>query len=374
MKEQWFVGLMTGTVLDGQIDVALLRTDGDHVSKFGFYDLVPYQKEICDLLQETIDAAKKWQFEGPEPDIFVKAERALTLAQAEAVAHLLKKAKLSTTEIAAVGFHGQTVLHRAPTKTLKGQTRQLGDGKLLANQLGIPVVYDFRSADIGVGGQGAPLCPSYHAALLNQAGADPDTAILNLGGVANLTWQSKSGRLIAFDTGPANAPINDWVKSLGLGEMDRDGMLARAGSADQHRLAELLNHSYFDTPFPKSLDRFDFNASMAAGCSAEDGAALLTEFTASAVSKGLELLPHRPTRLILGGGGRRNLALVDAIARRARVSVENADDYGWRGDAIEAECFAYLAARRMANQPISWPDTTGVPKAMTGGRIARPAG
>jgi len=374
MKEQWFVGLMTGTVLDGQIDVALLRTDGDHVSKFGFYDLVPYQKEICDLLQETIDAAKKWQFEGPEPDIFVKAERALTLAQAEAVAHLLKKAKLSTTEIAGVGFHGQTVLHRAPTKTLKGQTRQLGDGKLLANQLGIPVVYDFRSADIGVGGQGAPLCPSYHAALLNQAGADPDTAILNLGGVANLTWQSKSGRLIAFDTGPANAPINDWVKSLGLGEMDRDGMLARAGSADQHRLAELLNHQYFDTPFPKSLDRFDFNASMAAGCSAEDGAALLTEFTASAVAKGLELLPHRPTRLILGGGGRRNLALVDAIARRARVSVENADDYGWRGDAIEAECFAYLAARRMANQPISWPDTTGVPKAMTGGRIARPAG
>lgn len=374
MKEQWFVGLMTGTVLDGQIDVALLRTNGDHVSEFGLYDLVPYQQDICNLLEDTIDAAQKWQFEGPEPNIFVNAERALTLAQAEAVAHLLKKAKLSTTEIAGVGFHGQTVLHRAPTKTLKGQTRQLGDGKLLANQLGVPVVYDFRSADIGVGGQGAPLCPSYHAALLNQAGAGADTAILNLGGVANLTWQSKSGRLIAFDTGPANAPINDWVKSLGLGEMDRDGMLARAGSADQRRLAELLDHQYFDTPFPKSLDRFDFNASMAAGCSAEDGAALLTEFTASAVAKGLELLPHRPTRLILGGGGRRNLALVDAIARRARVLVENADDYGWRGDAIEAECFAYLAARRMANQPISWPDTTGVPKAMTGGRLARPAG
>ncbi len=373
MKAQWFVGLMTGTVLDGQIDVALLRTDGESVAEFGPYDLVPYPQDIRDLLEETLNTAREWAFEGPEPEIFAKAERALTLAQGDAVDGIAKQAGLPLTEIAAVGFHGQTVLHRAPTSTDKGRTRQLGDGQLMADKLGVPVVYDLRSADVEAGGQGAPLCASYQAALLKRIDAGADTAILNLGGVANLGWKSADGRVIAFDTGPANAPINDWVKSHGLGEMDRDGALAKKGDVDEARLAQLLTHPYLFAPFPKSLDRFDFLADMAKGASPEDGAALLTAFSAAAVGKALDLLPERPTRLIVSGGGRRNPTLMRNLSERANVTVTNADTYGWRGDAIEAECFAFLAARRLSNLPIGFPDTTGVPQAMTGGRLATPS-
>ncbi|MBM1218603.1 anhydro-N-acetylmuramic acid kinase [Ponticoccus sp. SC2-23] len=372
MTAKWFAGLMTGTVLDGQIDVALVRTDGDSIAEFGHYDLVPYPQNIRDLLEETLAAARTWNFEGAEPEVFTRAEHALTVAQAEAVADVAQAARLPLTDIAAVGFHGQTVLHRAPTAARRGKTRQLGDGQLMADRLGIPVVYDLRTADVEAGGQGAPLCATYHAALLARAGAGADTAILNLGGVANLSWQSEDGQLVAFDTGPANAPINDWMKSLGLDEMDRDGALAATGHVDESRLAPLLEHPYLSAPYPKSLDRFDFTADMARGLSPEDGAALLTAFSAAAVGKGLDLLPVRPTKLIVAGGGRRNPTLMKAIAQRAGVGVEDADIHGLRGDAVEAEGFAFLAARRLLGRPISYPGTTGVPAPMTGGQLATP--
>ena len=372
MTARWFAGLMGGTVLDGLIDVALLRTDGERVAEFGPYELVPYRRELRDLLEETLGAARFWNFQGPEPESFSTAERELTIAQSDAVAELVRGTGMPLSGIAAVGFHGQTVLHRGTTPGARGRTRQLGNGQLMADRLGIPVVYDLRSADVNMGGQGAPLCASYHAALLDRAGAGPDTAVLNLGGVANLSWRSALGRLIAFDTGPANAPLNDWVKSAGLGEMDRDGALAQAGSVDERRLEDLLNHPYFVQPFPKSLDRFDFAADMAKGLSPEDGAALLTAFAASAVGKGLDLLPNRPKRLIVSGGGRHNPTLMKSIAERANVAVGNADGYGWRGDAVEAECFAYLAARRIVGLPISFPDTTGAPRPMNGARVAMP--
>lgn len=372
MEPRWFAGLMTGTVLDGHVDVALLRTDGERVEEFGPYDLVPYPQEIRGLLEEAVDAARKWNFEGPEPAVFARAEKALTEAQADAVAQLAGKADMDLTEIAAVGFHGQTVLHRAPTKSERGRTRQLGDGQLMADRLGVPVVFDLRSADVKAGGQGAPLCATYHAELLERIGAGPEAAVLNLGGVANLSWKGADGRLVAFDTGPANAPINDWVKSLGLGEMDRGGELAGAGKVDEERLAELLIHPYLSAPFPKSLDRYDFTEEMAKGLPPEDGAALLTAFTASAVGKALDLLPQRPVRLVVSGGGRRNPVLMEEIAKRAGVTVEDADKHGWRGDAVEAECFAFLAARRVADLPITFSGTTGAPGAMTGGRLASP--
>ncbi len=363
---------MTGTVLDGNIDVAFLRTDGVDIFECGGYALIPYPQDIRDLIAKAIDAARAWNFTGPEPDIFAEAEARLSMAQAEALAQLAASEGMSLSSIAAIGFHGQTVLHRAPTPDSYGRTRQLGDGRLMARHLGVPVVFDLRSDDVAAGGQGAPLCASYHAALLHRAGAGADTAVLNLGGVANLSWQSTDGRLIAFDTGPANAPINDWVASCGLGEMDRNGALASAGIVDEARLNQLLDYPYFAEAFPKSLDRFDFPSTMALGCSAEDGAALLTAFAAAAVGRGLDLLPRRPDRLFVSGGGRHNSALMRQISERASVAVLDADDLGWRGDAVEAECFAFLAARRMAGLPISFPDTTGVPTPMTGGRIALP--
>jgi anhydro-N-acetylmuramic acid kinase len=232
------------------------------------------------------------------------------------------------------------------------------------------VVYDFRSADVAAGGQGAPLSAAYHQALLRSLGTGGDTAVLNLGGVANVTWWDGADSLVAFDAGPANAPINDFVKARGHGDMDRDGALALAGQVDEERLARLLTHPYLTAPYPKSLDRFDFGASMADGLGLEDGAATLTAFTCGAVGKALDILPRRPTRLVVCGGGRHNPAIMAMLETRARVEAIPAEAVGWRGDAIEAECFAFLAVRVLRGMPISFPTTTGAPRPMQGGRIA----
>lgn len=371
MQPAWAIGLMTGTVLDGNIDIAAIRTDGERVAEFGPWRLAPYRQEVRALLAQAVQAALAWRFEGPEPAVFAAAERALTLAQAEAVADFLAGEGIGAGEVAAIGFHGQTVLHRAPTGERKGDTRQLGDGALMARQLGIDVVYDFRTADVRAGGQGAPLVASYHAALMRSIGAGPETAVLNLGGVGNLSAFADATRVLAFDTGPGNAPLNDWIKQHGRGEMDRDGAFARAGRVDELRLARLLRHPYLVAPYPKSLDRHDFTAAMAEGLAFEDGAATLAAFTAGAVGRGLDLLPVRPQRLIVCGGGRRNPAIMAELNARTGAEAVPAETVGWRGDAIEAECFAFLAMRRKAGLPISFPLTTGVPEPMTGGRIAR---
>ena len=413
----WAVGLMTGTVLDGNVDIALIRTDGVSVQASGPWTLAPYPAGIRPLLQRALDAARAWAFEGPEPPVFAEAEAALTRAQSAAVQAFLASAPVAALNIipSVVGFHGQTVLHRAPVAGQPGATRQLGDGALMASLLGIPVVHDFRSADVRAGGQGAPLSACYHAALLR--GAPPGTAVLNLGGVGNLTWMGPNGAgpgrfgpdevgpnglgpdgigsdrvssdwvssdwvglggegtdraLIAFDTGPANAPINDWIERHTGAAMDRDGALARAGRVDEARLIRLLQHPYFAAPPPKSLDRFGFTAAMADGLNLQDGAATLTAFAAAAVGRALDLLPHRPTQLAVCGGGRRNPALMDALRARAGAEVLTAEDLGWRGDAVEAECFAFLAVRTLRGLPISFPGTTGVPMPMTGGTLSAP--
>lgn len=371
MEPMWAVGLMTGTVLDGNIDVALLRTDGERIDGFGAYTLAPYSQPIRALLEESLAQARKWNFDGPEPQIFAEAEDALTRAQSAAVAALVQDAGLRPSDIGVVGFHGQSVLHRAPQAGRIGATRQLGDGRLMHELLGIPVAYDFRSADVRAGGQGAPLAALYHKALLGMIGAtDGRTAVLNLGGVANVTYWDGGGSLVAFDAGPANAPLNDFIKSLGLGEMDRDGAMALRGKVDEERLERLLTHPYLSAPYPKSLDRFDFLASMADGLGPEDGAATLTAFTTDAVGKALDILPQRPERLVVSGGGRHNPAIMNMLAQRARVEAVPAESVGWRGDAIEAECFAFLAIRVLRGLPISFPTTTGAPHPLTGGVIA----
>ena len=370
MKPIWAVGLMTGTVLDGNIDVALLKTDGETVETFGAYTLAPYPQAIRDTLELTLTQARKWNFEGPDPAIFAEAEQALTRAQSAAVRQLVESSGLSMADIGIVGFHGQSVLHRAPQPGRIGATRQLGDGALMHELLGVPVAYDFRSADVRAGGQGAPLAAIYHQALLRGLGTHGEVAVLNLGGVANVTYWNGSETLIAFDTGPANAPLNDFMKERGLGNMDRDGALARSGKVDEARLAKLLEHPYLSAKPPKSLDRFDFTASMAEGLDPATGAATLTAFTTAAVGKGLDRLPARPTKLIVCGGGRHNPMIMEMLKNRAGVEAVPAEAVGWRGDAIEAECFAFLAVRVLRGLPISFPTTTGAPEPMTGGRLA----
>lgn len=374
INSSWAIGLMTGTVLDGYIDVALLRTDGEHIVEFGPYSLEPYDSGVIDVLKETLEAALAWQFNGPEPAIFAEAEKLITEQQSNAVANVLKRAGISVSEISVIGLHGQSVLHRPPKDGIPGRTRQLGDGQRMSQILGIPVAWDFRSADVAAGGQGAPLAPVYHQALLQHAATTSklgeNTAVLNLGGVANLTWWDGDKHLIAFDTGPANAPVNDWVGQHTSLKMDVDGKLAASGQVDESRLAGLLKHPYLSAVYPKSLDRFDFSASMANGLNLQDGAALLTAFSATAVGKALGLLPERPETLVLCGGGRHNPSLVKAIQARATVNTVDADDIGWRGDAIEAECFAFLAMRVLRKLPLSFPSTTGVLVNCCGGQVA----
>ncbi|WP_375449628.1 anhydro-N-acetylmuramic acid kinase [uncultured Devosia sp.] len=370
MDPIWAVGLMTGTVLDGNIDVALLRTDGETVETFGAYTLAPYDRSVRDLLERGQAEARVWNFDGPEPAIFAAAEDALTRAQSAAVQHLVNSAGLDMADIGIVGFHGQTMLHRAPQPGRIGATRQLGDGALMARLLGTRVAFDFRSADVAAGGQGAPLSAGYHQALLRTLGTHGETAVLNLGGVANITWWDGADTLIAFDTGPANAPLNDFMKARGLGEMDRDGALAASGTVAETRLERLLHHPYLAAPYPKSLDRFDFTAAMADRLDDSAGAATLTAFTTAAVGKGLDLLPRRPDKLIVCGGGRHNPTIMTMLTQRAGVEVVSAEAVGWRGDAVEAECFAFLAVRVLRGLPISFPTTTGVLEPMLGGRLA----
>ncbi len=369
----WTLGLMTGTALDGAVDAALLRSDGERIAELGPWGLFPYSAEERVTLAEAINDARQWNFVGPEPGSFRPAEQVLTDIHAQAITRLLDQAGMKPADIHCAGLHGLTVLHQAPKGGQPGRTRQLGDGAALARRVGMPVIHDFRSNDVGAGGQGAPLAPVYHAALLAFSGIAPPAAVLNLGGVANITcWDGATESLAAFDTGPANGPINEWVERLGLGIMDRDGALARAGQVDEARLAHWLAHEFFAAPFPKSLDRYDFNADLAKGLSAADGAASLTALSAAGIQRAFDHLPTRPATLILCGGGRKNPALVAEITARTGARIMQAEEVGWRGDAIEAEAFAFLAARSLRQLPLSFPGTTGVTAPLSGGCLSLP--
>ncbi len=291
------------------------------------------------------------------------------ISEAEEVlhkSHLEVVSALAVDGADLIGFHGQTVLHR-PDRRL---TWQIGDGDRLARDAGVPTVFDFRCADVAAGGQGAPFAPLYHAALVKQAGLVDAVGVLNLGGVANITLVGQG--LLAFDTGPANGLLDQWVEQAGHGRFDKDGALAAKGRVHADRLAHLMDHPYFGQVPPKSLDRYDFDLAGVQGLSVEDGAATLTAFTARSVAAALDLLPERPVSLIASGGGSNNPTLLDMIAAQTGCRVETADTKGWDGDAIEAQCFAYLAARSVRGLPLSVPGTTGVPAPLTGGRLALP--
>jgi anhydro-N-acetylmuramic acid kinase len=363
MKPVWAIGLMTGTALDGFVDVALIRTDGELVHEFGAFALFPYADADRTILQDAVAAARAWAFDGAEPAIFVQAEATITAIYASAIKQLLVQANMTPTEIAYVGGHGLTVLHRPDL----GRTRQLLDGAALAKAVGIDVVYDFRTADMVAGGQGAPLAPIYHAAILAKAKFEPPSAILNLGGVANVTWWGGGLELAAFDTGPANGPINEWVEAHGQGSYDRDGAIAARGRVHEGRLLEILDNPWFDAPYPKSLDRYDFDAGLVRGLSLEDGAATLTALVGACLDLALAQLPSRPKTLIVAGGGRKNPVMMADIAARCGVAVIDADSVGLRGDAVEAECFALLAVRSARGMALSFPATTGVSVPTTGG-------
>lgn len=357
------IGLMSGTSLDG-VDAAWVETDGVCVGAFGPRLTLPYDGGLRADLRLLLDRAPAL---APDDPMVTDCARRLTARHIEAARAVIEMAGERPD---LLGFHGQTILHRPAA----GRTWQIGDAEALARAVGVPVAYDFRSADVAAGGQGAPLAPVFHAALA--LGMAPPLAVLNLGGVGNVTWIGADGALVAFDTGPANGPLDDWARRHTSEPCDRGGALARAGRADEAVLARLMAHPYFAAPSPKSLDRLDFSALLASsgleGLSAADGAATLVAFTARAVAAAR--LPAPPRRWLVGGGGRHNPAIMAALRALLPAPVEPVEAAGWDGDALEAQCFGFLAARVARGLPLSFPGTTGAPAPLPGGKIARPPG
>ncbi|CUH80229.1 anhydro-N-acetylmuramic acid kinase [Tropicibacter naphthalenivorans] len=359
-KAIWALGAMSGTSLDG-VDAAMIRTDGETIFEFGPSDYRPYTQDERATLRAALG---RW----PGDDL----DAALQVTQDS---HIALLSQFQGAEI--IGFHGQTLAHDPRGRG----THQLGDGDALAEALNTPVVWDFRSTDVDLGGQGAPLAPFYHFACAKYIGATQPIAFLNLGGVGNLTWVDPSkakpqdpGALLAFDTGPANAPLNDLVaERLGL-DCDKDGALARKGRVEEGALELFLDEPFFRKMPPKSLDRDDFSLmlDLVRELSDADAAATMTAMAATAVMQGMEHCPSLPTRVLVTGGGRKNPVMMRMLSASLDCPVEPIETTGLDGDMLEAQAFAYLAVRVARGLPTSAPKTTGVATPIGGGRISRP--
>jgi anhydro-N-acetylmuramic acid kinase len=367
------IGLMSGTSYDG-VDVALLNTDGESIGRLGPTGYRAYDDNERAVLRRAIAGSTNLTDRAARTGMLAEAEAVVNAAHAEAVAAFLHANGLSARDVAVVGFHGQTVLHQ-PDRHL---TVQLGNGADLASRLGIPVVYDFRAADVAAGGEGAPMVPVYHRAMVRMLDRPQPVAVFNLGGVANVTFIDGED-LVAFDVGPGNALIDDFIRLRTGAPHDADGRRAAAGTIDQESVARVLAHPYFARRPPKSLDRNEFRHWVAeegrlAKASVEDGAATLTAITAAAIAAARSLLPRPPASFIAAGGGTRNATLMRMLAERlAPARIETANDVGWSADALEAQAVAYLAVRSLRELPLTFPGTTGVASPLTGGVLARPA-
>lgn len=353
------IGLMSGTSLDG-VDAAWLETDGVRIGRFGPRLTLPYADGFRAELRIICDLAP----------VLTSTDARLAGAVARLTEHHARAAAALGVEADLIGFHGQTILHRPAEQ----RTWQIGDAARLAAISRTRTAYDFRSADVAAGGEGAPLAPVFHAALA--ATLAKPLAVLNIGGVANVTWLGRSDEMLAFDTGPGNGPLDDWIKRHTGAPIDRNGTIARAGRVDGAGLARLMDDPYFERPYPKSLDRLDFSARLAASgldrLSTADGAATLVAFTARAVEKAAAAFPEPPRRWLVSGGGRHNPAIMQALRDALARPVEPVEAVGWDGDCLEAQCFGFLAARVAARLPLTFPTTTGVSRPLPGGAIAEP--
>jgi anhydro-N-acetylmuramic acid kinase len=350
------IGLMSGTSLDG-VDAAWIETDGETITRTGMATTLHYQDTLRADLRRLLDLAPSI---APDDRFLLDVERRLSEDHAIACAMIGQGADV-------IGFHGQTILHAPAQK----HTWQIGDAALLAARTRTKVVYDFRSADVAAGGQGAPLVPLFHAALAQNL--PKPLLIVNIGGVANVTFLGAAGEVIACDTGPGNGPLDDWVMHQTGQPFDKDGALAAQGLVRQDHLAMLMSHPYFSLPPPKSLDRLTFAAltgRAVQGLSPEDGAATLAAFTVAGIAAAP--IPQPPRRVLVCGGGRKNLDIMARLQKAFACPVDAVEAVGWDGDALEAQCFGFLAVRSLYGLPLSLPATTGVPSPMPGGRVAHP--
>ena len=353
--------------MDG-VDVALVETDGESVSRFGAYVSREYSPTERHILRGAVNAARDMTDRNARPQAIADAEKLVTETHLKAIDELIQREGISHAAVDVAGFHGQTILHR-PERRL---TVQIGDGALLARRLKIPVVYDFRAADVAAGGQGAPLVPVFHRALL-RAFDDGPIAVVNIGGVANVTYIDGDAEPVAFDTGPGNAPLDELMMSRSGKPMDEGGAVASSGKADEKLAAAALEHPFFARPPPKSLDRADFARFDFKTLALPDALATAAEIVTAAIALSRKYFPKEPKRWIIAGGGARNPALVKLLREKlAPARVQTAEEIGWQSSAVEAQAFAFLAVRSMKSLPLSFPKTTGVPSPMAGGVLVKP--
>ncbi|MGU3495707.1 anhydro-N-acetylmuramic acid kinase [Xanthobacteraceae bacterium A53D] len=366
------IGLMSGTSMDG-IDAALIETDGETVSWLGSSLTLPYDAATRALLEGAMADARGVNARDDRPGRLAEAERRITTLHAQAVQALMETLRLAPSDIDVVGFHGQTVIHRPDARL----TVQIGLGQALADALRIPVVADFRAADVAAGGQGAPLVPVFHQALVRGLELPAPVAVLNIGGVANVTVLDGTADPIACDTGPGNALIDDFMAERTGRPYDESGRAAAAGRVDEDAIKAVLAHPFFAAPPPKSLDRNEFRAFVAghlnlSGLSTEDGAATLTAITARTIAACVPLLPRAPKSWIVAGGGARNPTLLAMLETALGCPVRPAEAVGWSADALEAHAFGFLAVRSLRELPLTFPTTTGVPAPLGGGMLLMP--
>ncbi len=364
------IGLMSGTSMDG-IDVALLRTDGENRLERGPGYYVPYDPALRERWKRALETARNITERMQRPGDLGESERILTLCHAAAVKSFLIRNGLKPSDIDLVGFHGQTVLHR-PDDAL---TVQIGDGALLADEIGIDVVYDMRAKDMTLGGQGAPLIPIYHAALAANLPKTCETPVVfvNIGGISNLTFIGRDGALSAFDSGPGNMLIDQWVEAHGGGAYDKGGRLAASGAVVQSLADRYLQSPFFSGNIRRSLDRGDFLPPKVGEASLSDGARTLAHVTAAAILKSATHLPEQPKTYVVCGGGRLNDVIMREfaeLAARQGATVIAAEAAGFDGGAMEAEAWAYLAVRSVRDLPLTFPGTTGVEMPVSGGVLA----
>ncbi|MGD9913730.1 MAG: anhydro-N-acetylmuramic acid kinase [Rhizobiaceae bacterium] len=373
MRAMTALGLMSGTSMDG-IDLALLRTDGDGVVERGPSMSVPYDAAFRQRLGAALETAKQMVRREDRPGDLAALDREIASRHADAIALFLGSGAGKWGRPEIIGFHGQTVLHRPQA----GVTVQLGDGAWLAGSAGIPVVYDMRANDMAHGGQGAPLVPAYHAALARTLppafAAKQPVVFVNIGGISNITYVA-GGDPVAFDTGPGNALIDQWVMREGGVAYDAGGAIAATGAVRPDVVARYLDNPFFGRPGPKSLDRLDFTLDDASGLSLADGARTLAAVSAEAILRSVEHMPAAPRLWILCGGGRHNPHIVGDLRRGAAkqgAEVAVAEDAGLNGDTTEAEAWAYLAVRSLNGLPLTFPTTTGCRAAVRGGVLVSP--
>ena len=367
------IGLMSGTSMDG-IDMACIETDGETAVRRGPSGFMPYEAAFRRRIESALETAKAIRQRDERPDGLAELEAAITLRHARAVETFLDDNGWAAQDIDLIGFHGQTVLHR-PDEAL---TVQLGDGALLARESGIPVVFDMRANDMAHGGQGAPLVPAWHAALsqaLEPGRVAFPVMAVNIGGISNVTWVPLEGAPVAFDAGPGNALIDQWVQAAAGIPYDDAGRIASEGAVNIAALARYMENPFFGRTGAKSLDRNDFTLEPLGSAELSDGARTLAAVTAHAIARAADNVPVPPGTWVLCGGGRRNNTIraeLETLLSGQGARLLIAEDLGWNGDSMEAEAWAYLAVRSVRRLPLTWPSTTGCSSPVSGGVLARP--